>query len=210
MIPSLAAAPARSPRNRTLECVLRPWRAWQQYGVRVGLRVQLATGLAAPRPNRPKRRRRVRAFPRFHPTRVEESSRWATSRESTIVPEWPPGYLDAFEPSPWLLAASEWGGRAVAMEVPYVTGISLVWDECSCQNGCLRSGTRPVHGGFPDIAVVGGIVSRFCQKISRLRLLREFGCRHLIYQMIFGMLSDLRRGIGKFLGYFPGSREFDR
>ena len=109
MIPSLAAAPARSPRNRTLECVLRPWRAWQQYGVRVGLRVQLATELAAPRPNRPQRRRRVRAYPRFHPTRVEESSRWATSRESTIVPEWPPGYLDAFEPSPWLLAASEWG-----------------------------------------------------------------------------------------------------
>jgi hypothetical protein len=31
------------------------------------------------------------------------------SRESTIVPEWPPGYLDAFEPPPWPLAASEWG-----------------------------------------------------------------------------------------------------
>jgi hypothetical protein len=57
---------------------------------------------------------------------------------------------------------------------------------------------------------MGGIVSRFRQKISRLRLLREFGCRHLIYQMIFGKLNDLRRGIGKFPGYFPGSREFVR
>ena len=105
------------------------------------------------------------------------------------------------------------GGRAVAMEVPYVTGISLVWDECSCQNGCLRSGTRPAHGGFPDIAVMGGIVSQFCQKISRLRLLREFGCRHPIYRMIFGKFSDfeardwkISRLFSRFMGSCPLTR----
>ena len=65
-----------------LECVLQPSRAWRQYGVHVGLRVQLATGLAAPRPNRPQCRRQVPAYCRFHPTRVEKSSRWATSLQA--------------------------------------------------------------------------------------------------------------------------------
>jgi hypothetical protein len=53
------AAPARSPRCRTLGCVLRPWWAWRQYGVRVGLRVQLLCGLAAPSADRPLCRRRI-------------------------------------------------------------------------------------------------------------------------------------------------------
>jgi hypothetical protein len=43
-----------------------------------------------------------------------------------------------------------------------------------------------------------------------LRHVREFWCKHLIHQMIFGKLSDLRRGIEEIPGYFPGSREFVR
>src|SRR5947199_3507274 len=44
MVASSHAVPARSPRDRTLGCVLQPRRAWRQGGVRGGLRVQLFTG----------------------------------------------------------------------------------------------------------------------------------------------------------------------
>src|SRR6266511_4512977 len=77
MITSSRAASARSPRIRTLGCVLRPSRARRQYGVRVGLRVQLAYGLAAPRTNRPRCQCRLSPYPSFI-RRGSASHRWTT------------------------------------------------------------------------------------------------------------------------------------
>jgi hypothetical protein len=124
------------------------------------------------------------------------------STESTIAPEWPPGYLDAFEPSPWLLGCAGMGssGRhqsTISHRHISRMGRMLMPERMPPKRDATGSRRLSGYCGY------GAMFSRFCQKISRLRLLREFGCRHLICQMIFGRLSDLRRGIGKFPDYFP-------
>jgi hypothetical protein len=117
--------------------------------------------------------------------------------------------FECFEPSPWLLAASEWGVERSPSKYHISPAYLSYGTNARARKGAFEAGRDRFTATFRILRLRGDIFP-VLPEISRLRLLREFGCRRLIYQMIFGMLSDLRRGIGKFLGYFPGSREFDR
>ena len=80
------------------------------------------------------------------------------------------------------------------------------------RKGAFEAGRDRCTATFRILRVRGDIFP-VLPEISRLRLLREFGCRHPIYRMIFGKFSDfeardwkISRLFSRFMGICPLTR----